>query len=195
MRRCSGLIAAMGLCLVAGVVGQTAPPEPAAPLLERFVGHWTMTGTVRGRPATYRLDVAWVLAHRFVELHMKDVGHTPAQYEARVFIGPDTLPGRVLGHWLDSFGAAYSVPPATGIAAGDTLTLDLTLSGRGVPRHLRTRPGDGHVDDPVGCSRWDRGMEAFRRLPGDASVSTVSAATDRQMENGRAVQQYLQSPI
>ena len=114
----------MGLCLVARVVAQRAPPEPAAPLLDRFVGHWTMTGTVRGRPATYRLEVAWLLAHRFVELHMKDVGHTPAQYEARVFIGPDTLSGHVIGHWLDNFGAAYSVPPATGIAAGDTLTLD-----------------------------------------------------------------------
>jgi hypothetical protein len=129
MRRCSGLIAAMGLCSVAPVVAQTAPPAPAAPLLERFVGHWTMTGTVRRRPATYRLEVAWVLAHRFVELHMEDVEHTPARYEARVFIGPDTLPGHVLGHWLDSFGAAYSVPPATGITAGDTLTLDFPYPG------------------------------------------------------------------
>jgi hypothetical protein len=47
---------------------------------------------------------------------MTDIAHTPAQYEARVFIG------------------------------------------------------EGPVDDPVGCSRWDRGMEALRRLPGDASV-------------------------
>jgi hypothetical protein len=88
-----------------------------------------MTGTVRGQPARYRLDVGWVLAHRFVELHMTDVAHTPAQYEARVFIGPDTLPGHVIGHWLDNTGAAYSVPPATGIAAGDTLTLDFPYPG------------------------------------------------------------------
>jgi hypothetical protein len=98
---------------------------------------------------TYRLDVAWVLAHRFVEPHMKDVAHSPTQYEVRVFIGPDTIPGHVLGHWLDNFGAA---------------------SRRGVPRRLRARSGDGHVDDPVGCSRWKRGMEALRRLPGNASV-------------------------
>jgi hypothetical protein len=58
MRRYSGLIAAMGLSLAPRAVAQTAPPEPAALLLERFVGHWTMTGTVRGQPATYRLDVA-----------------------------------------------------------------------------------------------------------------------------------------
>jgi hypothetical protein len=62
--------------------------------------------------------------HRFVELHMEDVEHTPPRYEARVFIGPDTLSGHVVGHWLDNFGAAYSVPPAIGVAAGDSLTLD-----------------------------------------------------------------------
>jgi hypothetical protein len=41
-----------------------------------------------------------------------------------VFVGPDTLSGQVLAHWLDNFGAAYSVPPATGVVRGDTLTLD-----------------------------------------------------------------------
>ena len=40
------------------------------------------------------------------------------------FIGPDTLAGHVIGHWLDNTGAAYSVPPATGVVSGDTLTLD-----------------------------------------------------------------------
>jgi len=30
-----------------------------------------------GRPATYRLEGGWVLQHRFVELHMEDVVHTP----------------------------------------------------------------------------------------------------------------------
>jgi hypothetical protein len=83
-----------------------------------------MTGAVRSRPVKYRLEGVWVLQHRFVELHMEDVEHSPPRYEARVFIGLDTLPGHLVGHWLDSFGAAYSVPPATGIAAGDSLTLD-----------------------------------------------------------------------
>jgi hypothetical protein len=93
-------------------------------LLERLIGQWTMRGTVRGRPATYRLEGMWVLQGRFVELHMEDVANRPPRYEARVFIGPDTLPGHVLAHWMDNFGAAYSVPPATGQVAGDSLTLD-----------------------------------------------------------------------
>jgi hypothetical protein len=97
-------------------------------LLDRLAGRWTMTGTVRGKPATYRLDATWTLQRRFLELHMTDV-HTPPAYEARVFVGADTLPGHYLAHWLDNFGAAYSVPPATGRASGDTLTLDFAYPG------------------------------------------------------------------
>ena len=37
----------------------------------------------------------------------------------RIEVGP-----RLEGHWLDSFGAAYSVPAATGVVAGDSLILD-----------------------------------------------------------------------
>lgn len=97
----------------------------AIPLLVGIVSSClTLTGTVGSRHVTYRLEAAWVLQHRFLELHMRDVANTPPKYEARVFIGPDTLPGRVLAHWLDSFGAVYSVPPATGRVAGDSLTLD-----------------------------------------------------------------------
>ncbi len=110
--------------LTTGAPAQGPPSPPAIPVLERLVGHWTMNGTVRGRAATYRLDAGWVLQRRFVELHMVDSEHIPAQYEARVFIGPDTAQGRLIAHWLDAFGAAYSVPAATGTAEGDSLTLD-----------------------------------------------------------------------
>lgn len=103
-------------------------PTSADSLLERLAGRWTMTGTVRGKPATYRLNATWTLQRRFLELHMVDV-HTPPVYEARVFVGADTLPGNYLAHWLDNFGAAYSVPAATGRASGDTLTLDFAYPG------------------------------------------------------------------
>jgi hypothetical protein len=102
--------------------GPSAPPR--VPLLERLVGRWTMTGTVRGKPASYRLDADWTLQHRYVELHMVDAMHTPPGYEARVLIGPDTSDGRVIAHWLDNTGAAFSVPPGTGAARGDTLVID-----------------------------------------------------------------------
>jgi hypothetical protein len=50
--------------------------------------------------------------------------HLPPGYEARAFLGADTAGAGVIAHWLDNFGAAYSVPTATGAARGDTLVLD-----------------------------------------------------------------------
>jgi hypothetical protein len=44
-----------GFYLTGRLVAQPAPVALSVPLLERFIGQWTMTGTVRGRPATYRL--------------------------------------------------------------------------------------------------------------------------------------------
>jgi hypothetical protein len=96
-------------------------------LLEHLVGQWHMTGSVRGRPATYTLKAARVLQRRFVELHMEDVNRPPA-YEARVFIGVDSAAGRYIVHWLDRFGAAFSIPHATGDARGDTLVFTFPYS-------------------------------------------------------------------
>jgi len=89
-------------------------------LLQHLVGTWEMVGTVRGRPATYRLQATRVLQNRFVELHMEDVSRPPA-YEARVYIGVDSLAQRYIVHWLDNFGAGYSIPHAVGEERGDTI--------------------------------------------------------------------------
>ena len=113
----------------------TTRPRPGTPaqgmetraatetLLDRLVGEWRMVGHVRGKPVTYTLAASRVLGGRYVELHMTDV-QRPPQYEARVFVGADTAPGRVIVHWLDSFGAAASIPHGTGSVAGDTLRFE-----------------------------------------------------------------------
>jgi hypothetical protein len=124
MYRIWSFVVIVSFALARVSAAQAAGAPPAAPLLEHLAGNWTMKGTVLGKPATYRLRAAWTLQHRFIELHMRDVAHTPPAYEARVFLGPDTLPGRVVAHWMDNTGAAFSVPPATGKAEGDSLTLD-----------------------------------------------------------------------
>ena len=160
MRRPAVILAILGCCLATPVGAQAAPPVPHDPVLQRLIGQWTMTGSVRGRPATYRLDGTWVLQGRFVELHMEDVEHTPPGYEARVFIGPDTLPGRVLAHWLDNFGAAYSVPPATGMVAGDTLVLDFPYPGGAFhDTFVHDRATDTwtiRLDEADGAGGWKR---------------------------------------
>ncbi len=91
-------------------------------LLGRLVGRWRMTGAVLGTPVVYRLEATRALQGRFVELHMTDVAQPPG-YEARVFIGVDSARARYIAHWLDNFGAPYSIPHAIGTAEGDTIRL------------------------------------------------------------------------
>jgi hypothetical protein len=121
------MIARSSIAVTALVVAATAlhAQAPAAAhadsLLERLVGRWRMTGSVRGKPVTYTMDAARTLQRSFVELHMTDVARPP-DYEARAFVGTDST-GRIIGHWLDRFGAAYSIPHATGGVRGDTLVM------------------------------------------------------------------------
>jgi hypothetical protein len=122
MIRPFGLAGVLCLAVTAPLLAQHATRGAADGLLDRLVGRWRMTGSVRGRPAAYTLEAARVLQGRFVELHMVDDNRPPG-YEARVFVGADTAGGRVIAHWLDNFGAAYSVPHATGEVRGDTLLL------------------------------------------------------------------------
>jgi len=108
------------LCWAAPAAAQAPTAAGMDSLLQHLVGSWRMAGMVRGRPAMYHLDAERVLQGRFVELRMEDAA-TPPEYEARVFIGVDSAGPRYIVHWLDRFGAAYSIPHAIGQAAGDTI--------------------------------------------------------------------------
>lgn len=57
----------------------------------------------------------WTRFCRFIR------NHEPPQYEARVLIGYDAESETVIAHWLDSFGAKYSVPRGTGTVSGNTI--------------------------------------------------------------------------
>lgn len=97
-----------------------AAPDVRPALLRQLDGEWTMTGDVRGKPVTYRMVAGPALQGTFTEMRMKDV-QVPAQYEAAVFVGVDAAGKTVLAHWMDSFGAQYSIPHGTGQIAGDTI--------------------------------------------------------------------------
>jgi len=135
----------------------TVSPAALDSLLDRFVGRWAMRGTVRGRPASYTLDAARTIRGKFVELHMRDV-HVPPAYEARVFIGVDSAGVRYVAHWLDNFGAAYSIPPATGTARGDTLELDFPYpDGAFHDTFIYQRPSDAwtmRLESADGAGGW-----------------------------------------
>jgi len=85
-------------------------------LLQALDGHWVMTGDVLGKPVTYDMVAVPTLHDAFTELHMTDA-QVPSEYEARVFIGVDPDSHLVIAHWLDNFGAKYSIPHGTGEAA------------------------------------------------------------------------------
>src|ERR1700716_1549595 len=115
------------LCLtgvvIPGAAAQAVPDRLADAFLERLVGRWRMSGEVRGRSAVYDVTVERLLNRRYVELHMLDTARPP-QYETRLFIGADTAQDKVLAHWLDSFGVAFSVPPGVGVVSGDTMRVE-----------------------------------------------------------------------
>ena len=119
--RCCALVTLLLFASQKGAQGDTAKAGDS--LLDRLVGRWTMTGTVRGKPATYTMEASWTIQKKYVELHMVDVAGAKG-YEARVFIGPTQKPGELVAHWIDSTGAQYSVPPATGTLNADELVLD-----------------------------------------------------------------------
>jgi len=120
---------------VAGMAAPTAvPAQPprvrsaADSLLDHLTGLWQMDGNVRGKPVKYSLVVQRILRDRYVELHMIDLA-TPPTYEARLIVGVDTSGNGYVAHWIDSFGASYSVPPASGDARGDTIRLTFPYPG------------------------------------------------------------------
>lgn len=97
-------------------------------LLQALDGAWVMTGDVMGDPVTYRAEAGPTLQGAFTELHMDDV-QVPSQYEARVVLGVDPETGVVIAHWMDSFGAAYSIPHGTGTLDGDTIRFEIPYAG------------------------------------------------------------------
>lgn len=116
------------LALAEPETSAAAPVPPSAAhgeaLLAALHGDWTMRGDVMGKPVVYTLAAQPVLGGSFVELHMKDV-QVPAQYEARVFIGRDPESGTVIAHWLDSFGAKYSIPHGSGRIEGERIAFEI----------------------------------------------------------------------
>lgn len=107
--------------------GSDAGPGPRPPLLQRLDGEWIMTGDVQGKPVTYTMVAHATLGGAFTELHMLDQGE-PSGYEARVFIGHAETGDAVIVHWLDSFGARYSIPHGTGRLAGNAIEFTIAYA-------------------------------------------------------------------
>jgi len=102
---------ALGLVVIALCASATAQRKPNPlndPFLDNLLGRWSVTRKIHGTTLSNTLDVDWVLQHKFLQLHMKDVANPP-QYEALVLIGYDGLAERYILYWMDDFGGAYSM--------------------------------------------------------------------------------------
>jgi hypothetical protein len=107
------------LALIAAASAQVPKGALEDPFLDNLVGRWDIERKIRGTVIHNSLDVEWVLQHRFVRLHMKDVAEPP-KYEAIVLIGFDEAAQRYVAHWTDTFGAQYSAI-GYGKRAGDSV--------------------------------------------------------------------------
>lgn len=83
------------------------------PILQKLDGHWVATGDIMGKLVQYNVINSAALQGQFTEISMNDV-QVPSQYEARIFIGYDSDANQVIAHWMDNFGAQYSIPHGTG---------------------------------------------------------------------------------
>lgn len=117
----------LALILLATAIPSSAqvvtPTNEARPTILRALdGSWRMSGDVRGKQVTYSMSAGAALQGTFTEMRMKDV-QVPAQYEAVVLIGFDKASQTVIAHWMDSFGAKYSIPHGTGQITGNSIQL------------------------------------------------------------------------
>jgi hypothetical protein len=95
-------------------------------LLDKLVGSWRITGTLRGKPLAQAATARRVLDDRFVELRVTD--GTPLvdgkPYEAIYLIGVTGDNSSYVMLLADVFGAAYAAVPGIGRREGDALVFE-----------------------------------------------------------------------
>jgi hypothetical protein len=136
---CATTIAASGDALP--VDGAGVPFNDS--LLDKMVGHWTLKGTLVGRPATHSVDVQWTLNHQFLQIHEVGTG-----YEAMPMIGFDHMSERYVAHWIDIFGGRFSETLGYGRLNGNEI--DFVFEYPDGPFHTRFI-----WDAALGQWRWE----------------------------------------
>lgn len=136
--------------------------DPRPPLLKQLDGEWLMKGDVLGKPVTYLLVAGPTLRARFTELHMRDLAQPP-QYEARVFLGFDAESGELIAHWMDEFGARYSIPHGTGRIDGSILQFTFPYAGGPFRDTFEFDPRNGTWSFRIEAGKPDGSWKHFAR--------------------------------
>lgn len=128
-------ICAVGLLVLLAVPALSQKPseQEATKLLDHLAGHWVMTGTLGGKPATHDLEAEWVLNREYLRLHEtgREKMANGSPYEAIIFLAWDNKAGEYRCLWLDDTeGGGLSVPIAPGKKAGESIALVFRLGGK-----------------------------------------------------------------
>jgi hypothetical protein len=177
LKRCGTLLvlaAAMGGCAQMAVsegAGAGAEGTGARPaLLAALDGDWVMSGDVMGKAVSYRMHAGPTLGGQFTEIHMQDV-QVPSEYEARVFVGYDAKSGRIITHWLDSFGPMFSVPHGTGKISDNTIEFIVPYDDGPFRDTLSFDPGRGRwrleIESQKPSGEWQHFARYDFRRKGD----------------------------
>jgi hypothetical protein len=121
-----------------------------------------MTGDVLGKAVTYDMVAAPTLDATFTEMHMTDV-RVPAEYEARVFIDVDPDSRIVISHWLDTFGAKYSIPHGTGQMSENVIQFTIPYADGPFCDTLTFHPEDRSWSFVIESSQPDGSWKHFAR--------------------------------
>jgi uncharacterized protein DUF1579 len=120
--------------------------------LDNLVGDWQISRKIRGTVVGNTLQATWVLQHRFVQLHMRDVKE-PSEYEALVLIGYEEKNERYVAYWCDSFGPDYA---AAGFGKRQGNAVQFTFNYSDGPFY------NTFTWDP-GASKWTFFMESEKK--------------------------------
>lgn len=93
---------ALALFLAVPVAAQRSSFQD--PLLDRMTGDWVLNGTIDGKATTHNVNVQWVLAHQYLQLHEISVekeSNGAAAYEAIVTISWNRSLKQYDCLWLD----------------------------------------------------------------------------------------------
>jgi len=131
-------------------------------LLRRLDGRWTATGDVLGKPVRYDVIAGPALQGQFTEIAMNDV-EQPSNYEARIFIGFDPESRQVIAHWMDSFGAIYSVPHGTGTLSGGVIEFTVPYAESAFKDRFEYQEGSDAWTLEITSQQQDKSWKHFAR--------------------------------
>ena len=142
------------LLMLSPLLMQAQHPVVQDPLLDHLAGHWTLRGTIAGKPTVHDVDAAWVMGHHYLRLHEVSTTHNPAgepDYEATVYIGWQETAAQYGCVWLDTYGGTSPVSLGTGKRAGDA-----------IPFVFHSPEGDFHTTFTFHAANntWDLRMES-----------------------------------